>query len=167
MQPKSTMMGRAAPSRENGPISIILVMRDRRFWLVLQLLVAGLVEVANKTPSLFHLNFRRRLRYPPAIPHEYGMHQPQERVDEQVERLFNEQETLGCERGFCVVPDGRIVILIRFSFGVEPNIVVIVLMGIEPGTRIFVVWIGFVPDVGRGVEIMRRASEGMSKRQRY
>jgi hypothetical protein len=57
MQPESAIMGGASPSRENGPFSSIVMRRDRSFWLMLPLLVAGLVEAANATLSLFHLNF--------------------------------------------------------------------------------------------------------------
>jgi hypothetical protein len=91
------------------------------------------------------------------------MHQPQERVAEEVERLFNERDTLRGEGGFCIVPDGRIVILIRFPFGIETNIVVVVvLIGIEPVTTIVVVLIRFVLDVGRLVETAERVNEGVA-----
>jgi hypothetical protein len=44
-------------------------------------------------------------------------------MSEQTEGLFNERETMMCERVFCVVLDGRIVIGIRSPFGIAPNIV--------------------------------------------
>jgi hypothetical protein len=75
----------------------------------------------------------------------------QKRVNEQIERLFNKRETLRCERCFCVVLDERIDIGIPFPFGIEPNIV-LVLIGIEPVASIFVVLIGFIPDLDRIVE---------------
>jgi hypothetical protein len=59
----------------------------------------------------------------------------QERVDEQVERPFNERKTLRWERGFCVVPDGSVAVLRISLFVFIPN------------TGVVICAIGIVPDI--------------------
>jgi hypothetical protein len=89
------------------------------------------------------------------------MQKPQEEVDQKVERLFGDGETLGSEGDFCIIPDGRIVSVIRFPIGIEANVVAGVI-GIEPVETIVVVLTGVVPDILILVEAVERSHEGMA-----